>query len=283
MKCDQLNEIMLKVDFVPSIPNTATKLNKALDDPNVSSDKIEEILRFDPGLTANLLKLSNSSFFGFKSKITSVRHALAVIGLKVLKKLVLSLCMEAVLNKSVPGYDLTPGELWKHSIAVSVIAESLSKELEIPTGDEIFTAALIHDIGKLALGAFVKDEMAEIQNAASKQVSFESAERLILGTDHAEVGAIILKNWDFPESIVEAVRWHHEPDSSNKNSIVTDMVHVADLLSLIIGIGVGSDGLHYESSKKTIDRLGLSNAHLESVASKTLHDFNELINIFENS
>ena len=283
MKHDKWKEIMLKVETLPSISGAAVKLFELLDDSNFTPDKMEEILRFDPSLTANILKFSNSAYFGFKSKISSIKHALSAIGMKRLKNLVLTSCMEAVLDKSVPGYDLTPGELWKHSIAVSVIAETLAMELDIFEGDDIFTAALIHDIGKLVLGGFVKNEINEIQNTASEHVSFEAAERIVLGTDHAEIGAIILKNWLFPQRIVDAVRWHHDPDASNTENVIIDIVHVADLLSLIIGIGIGTDGLHYGSSEKAIHRLGLSNAVLESVASQTLQNFNNLLDTFEKS
>jgi putative nucleotidyltransferase with HDIG domain len=283
VKHDQLKEIMMKIELLPSVSNVTAKLLNLLDDPNACPDKLEEILRYDPSLTANILKLSNSAYFGFRSKIGSIKHALAAIGLRRLKKMIITSCMQPVLNKPVPGYGLNPGELWRHSIAVSVISETLAKELDIVASDEIFTAALIHDMGKLVLGEFVKVDMDKIQTLSSYDVSFEAAERLVFGIDHAEIGAMVLKNWFFPEKIVDAVRWHHEPDALSEESVVVDIVHVADLISLIIGIGVGDDGLHYESSQTVIARLGLSNAHLETVASQSLQNINEVLDTFEKS
>jgi putative nucleotidyltransferase with HDIG domain len=283
VKHDQLKEIMMKIELLPSVSDATAKLLNLLHDPNVCTNKIEEILRYDPSLTANILKLSNSAYFGFRSKIGSIKHALAAIGLRRLKKMIITSCMQPVLNKPVPGYGLNPGELWRHSIAVSVISETLAKELDIVASDEIFTAALIHDMGKLVLGEFVKVDMDKIQTLSSDDVSFEAAERLVFGIDHAEIGAMVLKNWFFPEKIVDAVRWHHEPDASNKESTVVDIIHVADLISLMIGIGVGDDGLHYESSQTVISRLGLSNAHLETVASQSLQNINEVLDTFEKS
>jgi putative nucleotidyltransferase with HDIG domain len=274
VKHDQLKEIMMKIELLPSVSNVTAKLLNLLDDPNACPDKLEEILRYDPSLTANILKLSNSAYFGFRSKIGSIKHALAAIGLRRLKKMIITSCMQPVLNKPVPGYGLNPGELWRHSIAVSVISETLAKELDIVASDEIFTAALIHDMGKLVLGEFVKVDMDKIQTLSSDDVSFEAAERLVFGIDHAEIGAMVLKNWFFPEKIVDAVRWHHEPEALSEESVVVDIVHVADLISLMIGIGVGDDGLHYGSSQTVISRLGLSNAHLETVASQSLQNIN---------
>jgi len=283
VKHDQLKEIMMKIELLPSVSNATAKLLNLLDDPNACPNKIEEILRYDPSLTANILKLSNSAYFGFRNRIGSIKHALAAIGLRRLKEMIITSCMHPVLNKPVPGYGLNPGELWRHSIAVSVISEILAKELDIVASDEIFTAALIHDMGKLVLGEFVKVDMDKIQTLSSDDVSFEAAERLVFGIDHAEIGAMVLKNWFFPEIIVDAVRWHHDPDASNKESTVVDIIHVADLISLMIGIGVGDDGLHYESSQTVISRLGLSNAHLETVASQSLQNINEVLDTFEKS
>ena len=284
MKHDQLKEIMMKIELLPSVSNTTAKLLSLLDDPNACANKIEEALRYDPSLTANILKLSNSTYFGFRSQIGSIKHALAAIGLRRLKKMIITSCMYPVLNKPVPGYGLNHGELWRHSIAVSVVSETLAKELSFVASDEIFTAALIHDIGKLVLGEFVEDDMNKIQTLSADDVPFEAAERLAFGIDHAEIGAMVLKNWFFPEKIVDAVRWHHEPDAlSSEESVIVDIVHVADLISLMIGIGIGNDGLHYESSQTVIARLGISNAHLETVASQSLQNINEVLDTFEKS
>ena len=196
-------------------------------------------------------------------------------------QLVLASCVHAVMDKPVPGYDLPPGELWRHSIAVSVAAEGLVKELKIPGADVTFTAALIHDVGKLALGGFVKDELEKIEEAASRGISFEAAEQCVLGTNHAEVGGLILKNWAFPPEIFRAVQWHHTPDVDGEetNSLI-DIVHVADVLSLMIGIGVGREGLHYQPSNAATDRLGLKPFQLEKIASQTLQWISELSDIF---
>ena len=142
---------MAQVNAFPSMPAAAEKLLSLLENPNTSAIQIEEILRFDPGLTANVLKLTNSAYFGFPSKIGSVSQAVVLMGSKRLVQLVLASCVHSVMEKPVAGYDLPPGELWRHAIAVSVAAEALVKELKIPAADVVFTAALLHDVGKLVL------------------------------------------------------------------------------------------------------------------------------------
>lgn len=275
-------DIMAEVKSFPSMPGAAIKLLNLLDNPDTDASEIEKILRYDPGLTANVLKLTNSAYFGFPSKVGSIKHAVVLLGLRRIVQLVIASCVNAVMGKAVPGYDLSSGELWRHSIAVSVAAEGLIKELNLPASDEIFTAALLHDVGKLILGSFLKDDLEQIERVASRGIPFEAAEQEVLGTDHAEIGAEILKNWSLPSEIVSAVRWHHTPDSAPETNTLIDVVHVANVLCLMIGVGVGREGLHYEPSPSATKRLGLKTSHLEVVASKTLQWISELTDELES-
>ena len=275
--------IIAKVEAFPSLPGATTKLVSLIDDPNAAVAEIEEILRMDPGLTANVLKLSNSAYFGFPSKIGSVHKAIILLGAKRLMQLVMTSCVNSVMNKSIPGYDLPPGEMWRHSIAVSVAAEGLIEELNAPEADEIFTAALLHDVGKLVLGEFVKDDIKKIEKIVSKNVSFEVAEETVLGIDHAEIGAKILESWGLPEKIVSAVRWHHDPEAADETSTLIDIVHVANVLCLMIGIGAGREGLQYRPSPVVTKRLGIKPAHIEKVASHTLDWVSDLTDVYETN
>ena len=282
MAIDTKNIASLLKSF-PSMPGAAIKLLALIDDPDMSVSQIEDILRHDAGLTGNILKLANSAYFGIPSKVGSVRQAVLILGLKRLIQMVIASCVGAIMDKPIPGYDLPPGELWRHAIAVSVAAEGLVKELNIGASEEIFTAALLHDVGKLVLGTFVKDDFTKIQAALDQDVSFESAENMVLGTNHADIGAQILTQWSLPSDIVNAVRWHHAPESADTASTMLDVVHVANVLCLMIGIGAGSDGLQHEPSKVVTGRLGLESHHLEKVASQTMQWTAELSDVFGTS
>ncbi len=272
----EARKIAAAIKSFPGMPGTAVKLLGLIDDPAMRVSQIEEILRQDPGLTANVLRLANSAYFGIPSKIGSIRQAVILLGLKRLIQMVIAACVSAIMDKPVPGYDLSPGELWRHSIAVSVAAEGLVKELKVEAAEEIFTAALLHDVGKLVLGEFVKDDFKKIENAVSEWVSFEEAETMVLGTNHAEVGAQILTRWSLPVEIVNAVQWHHKPEESDQISTMLDIVHVANFMSIMIGIGIGRDGLQHQPSAAVSERLGLTPAHLEKVASQTMQWVTEL-------
>jgi putative nucleotidyltransferase with HDIG domain len=270
------DEITRTITTFPGMPGAALKLLALIDDPDVNVQQIEGVLRQDPGLTGNLLKLANSAYFGFPAKVGSVRQAVVLLGLKRLVQMVIATCTSAVMDRAVPGYDMPGGELWRHSLAVSVAAEGLVRELRLEGADEIFTAALLHDVGKLILGRFVQADYAQIERALAQGLPFETAEAIAIGTNHAEIGAEVLTNWSLPARIVNAVRWHHSPEKSATPDIVLDVVHVANLLCRMIGIGMGRDGLHQQPSPEVTRRLGVTSPHLEKVASQTLQWANEL-------
>ena len=276
-------KIISSLKEFPSMPGAASELLSIIDDPKVAASQIEDVLRYDPGLTANILKLSNSAYFGLSNEVGSVRKAVVLLGLNRVIQIVMTSCLNALMAADVKGYDLPPGELRRHSIAVSVAAELLVKELKIDAPEETFTVALLHDVGKIALSDVLKENLEALEIKSSEGMPFLSAENEVLGTNHAEIGAQILTTWSLPENIVNAVRWHHDPDSAEKSHVLIDIVHIADVLCLMIGIGVGREGLRFKPSRGATDRLGVANKHLEIVASKTLQAVGELSGLLESS
>ena len=267
---------MAQVKAFPGMPATSAKLLKMLKNPESSAAQIEEILKYDPGLTANILKLTNSAYFGIPTKVSSVKQAIILLGWKRLLQLVMTMCMSTVMKKPLPGYDLPHGELWRHSVAVSVAAELVVNALKIPGADEVFTAALLHDIGKLILGDFVRDDFKKIESILSQGISFETAENMILGVNHADIGAEILRKWSLPAELVSAVRWHHNPEFAEQTDSMLDIVHVANVLCRMIGVSSGRDGLQYQPSELAVERLGLTSHQLEKVVSQTIQWVEEL-------
>lgn len=267
---DLKDVILTAVNSFPAISGAATKVLQLLNDPNTNVASVEETVRYDPGLTANILKLANSAYFGFSGKIGSVAQAVNVLGWKRMFQVVVASAMNAVLEKPVAGYDLAPGELWRHSVAVSVAAETLARQHKLHVPDETFTAALLHDVGKVVMGSYVAPFFDQIEIAASRGISFEAAEREVLGTDHAEIGACLLEHWSLPPTIGSAVRWHHDPDAACPTSLLIDLVHIADIFCTMLDLGVGRDGIQYRPSLRAMAHLGLKAEHLKSVAAQTL-------------
>ncbi len=272
----KLYRIMLEVEAFPGMPATAAKLLPLLDNPDSTASEIESMLKYDPGLTANILKLTNSAYFGIPTRVSSLKQAIVLLGWKRLLQLVMTNCMSPLMKTTVPGYDLPRGELWRHSIAVSVAAEILVKALKIPDADEVFTAALLHDVGKLILGGFVKEDLKQIETMVMKGITFDVAESMVLGTNHAEIGGQILQKWSFPGELVNAVQWHHDPESCEESCTLSDIVHVANTMGLMTGFGKVEEGLAIEAFGPVADRLGLKADDLEAMARQTTAGVNKL-------
>jgi len=278
---NKLRRILTQVKSFPGMPATAARLLPLLRNPDSSASKIEDILKYDPGLTANILKLTNSAFFGLPSRVSSVRQAIMLLGWKRLMQLVMTMCMSALMKKSIPGYDLPRGELWRHSVAVSVAADLLVKSLSISDADEVFTAALLHDIGKLVLGDYVQEDLEKIEVMVGKGISFEVAEFIVLGTNHADIGARILQNWALPQELVNAVSWHHDPENCDKYCLLSDVVHVANVVGLRVGYGKGRSGQTSEPSLEVIERLDVNQSHIDKLAEQTVQEVGKLTDILD--
>jgi putative nucleotidyltransferase with HDIG domain len=278
MRDTKLDKILARVKSFPSMPGAGAKLLTMLEEPEASVYEIEEVLRYDPGLTANVLKLANSAYFGLPSKIGSLKQAVILLGLKRLIQLVVASCVSAIMDKSVPGYDMPSGDLWRHSIAVSIAADALVKGKKKVGVEDVFTAALLHDIGKLVLGSFVRDEMESIQSIAAKGIPMVVAENMILGTDHAAIGARILAHWNLPADVINAVRWHHDPDSPDASSLQMDVVYLANVLCQTPDTSGPSAGHAVELSPAVIDRLGIQIDQFSSISEKVALWVDELSN-----
>ena len=274
-------EILQKILTIEAMPAVAAKAAGLLLDQDSDIADIVKTIEYDPGLASNLLRMANSAYYGFRDPISSIRDAMVRLGTDQIYKMIVSWGFSPMVQQSVPGYGLAPGKLWEHSIGVAVGAEQLASDLHLVPPDHAFTAGLLHDIGKIALGAFVEvdiDSILEIVN--QHKVSFEVAEQQVLGIDHAEAGAALLEHWNLPQGVVEATRWHHQPDSFEEESLVVDLVHVADTMCLMGGIGAGIEGTDYYTSRKTASRLHLDIITGDAVISEILAKLDSICGLF---
>ena len=261
-------KIMEEVSSFPSMPKAGIKLRALLAKKDVSVDEIEEILRHDPGLATNVLRLANSAFFGLRTKVSTLKHAVTLLGIRRFSQIAVSACMSKTMDNAVEGYGLTAGVLWLHSIAVSTTAEALAKHKKLAETDDVFTPALLHDMGKLILGKFLNEESQKFESLVAEGIPLDVAENMILGTDHAEIGALILAKWSFPSDIVDTVRWHHNPEVLTVSKLQPEIVYLSNLLCQSNGDSDSTGGKFIMPSSVVLDRLGIKSEQYETFAEK---------------
>jgi putative nucleotidyltransferase with HDIG domain len=187
------------------------------------------------------------------------------------------------VRKPVKGYDMESDGLWHHSIATAICAEQLAKSLKLVNAEEAFTAGLLHDMGKILLGTFVEIDDEPIKELVQTQsLSFNEAERQVLGIDHAEAAAELLQYWKLPDNVVAAARWHHSPDQAEEqHRSIVDLVHVADILCTRMGWGIGTDGPLYCLNEEAEERLGIDAQVEDEVTDKVGAAIDDLKNILQ--
>jgi len=277
------NNILAKVRTVPSMPSVVIKLRQYLSDPDVSFDELAKVIEYDPGLTVNLLQLANSAYFGWSGKIKTVKEAITRLGTNRIFQMVLCMSVAPLVRKPVKGYDMESDGLWKHSIATAICAEQLARIGNMPLSEEAFTAGLLHDMGKILLGTFVEIDDEPIKELVRTQsMSFNEAERQVLGIDHAEAAAELLQYWKLPANVVAAARWHHSPGmAEKKHRPIVDLVHVADFLCIRMGWGLGTEGPLYLLDEGAEERLGIDDRMEDEVTDRVgaaIDDLNSILN-----
>jgi putative nucleotidyltransferase with HDIG domain len=208
--------------------------------------QLSQVVLRDQSLTANILKLANSSFYGHARRVTTVTEAVVMLGFSAIKSLAISSHTARLLSGSLPGYGLQQGELWRHSISVAFTARRLAVEVQLAPVEEAFVAGLLLDIGKTILSSYMENAFDEVTRISQeRRVPFHEVEAELLGFDHAELGAQIASSWSFPPELEEAIRFHHSPSGATLKPALSHCVHLADAACMMLGVGLGTDGLMY--------------------------------------
>jgi len=277
----QREEIIARIPSLPPLPTASTEVIRLVRDPEVPNAKIAQAIEYDPSLTANVLRLANSAYFGFVQKISTVREAIFRLGTNKVFHMVVASTIGKMSQKALRGYDLPPGALWEHLIGTAIGTTRLAKTMTTPQPDHTFTAALMHDVGKIVLGTFVEVKAEDIISlAVDEKIPFEEAELRVLGIDHAEVGACLLEHWNLPAHLVEVVRWHHRPGEYTGDPLAVNLVHVANVTCLMAGVGAGLDAINYRPSSKAMSQLGLTMNSLDNVVYEILNELMEVQSLF---
>lgn len=271
-----IDDYLSRVKNLPPAPRVLPELLQLLRRPDVDADKVVNLIRYDPSLTVSVLQLANSAFFGSARPAEDLSEAVTRLGFQQVYILVAAVSGARNLSPAQKGYGMASGDLWCHSATSAVAAQLVAKDL----GDDmnlVFTAALLHDIGKVIMSDTLDATYATlVAEAARNHYSLIDVERRILGFDHAEAGGRLLAKWSFPANLVAAIEHHHQPDQAGEHVRLAAYAHLGNLIAYGMGHGYGNGAYALEPKECTFRILGLK---ADSLPDYMLRTFDQMATI----
>ena len=238
--------ILSNISDLPPMPQTVIKARKIIADQKSDFKELAELLEKDQAIAAKILKLANSPYYGMSGKVSSIQHAAVVLGHKSIGEIITMGGTSTLLSNRLEGYSLEAGALWKHSLAVAFGSRIIAKRVDPGSENDAFTSGLIHDSGKLILDKYVAERWELFERFMSDgKHTFLEAEKEILELDHSEVASEVCKTWNIPEPLIIAIKYHHHPSKSQESRLAY-IVHIADAVAMMTGLGLGIDGTLYQ-------------------------------------
>ena len=251
-----IHELIQEAGKLPPIPKAAQKALQLIRNPVSSAFDVAGVLGTDQVLSAQVLRRANSAYYGMENRIVTVQQATVVLGMNIIQELIMSSAISHYLDRPVSGYELQRGELWHHALGTAVGAKLISKRKHLKIDEEAYFAGLLCDIGKLIFGNLLKT--IDLNSPEGECQSFLDVERANFGIDHARLGAEIARQWQLPENLVTAIAYHHEPQFAQEHQLLVAAIHIADVSMMILGIGIGIDGLRYPMEEDALKRTGMT-------------------------
>lgn len=272
-----LIDIEQVVASLPVLPSSSSRVMALLASGSYDMRELEDLVRFDEGLCAVVLRVGNSVRYGVPGRELALRECVVRLGAHRLMQLVLELDVGSLVEQAGVSYGLRRHSMWRGSVGGAVVAEHLAKEHLADRGESCFVGALLRDIGKLAIDATVGEPM-ELFGDDVPSGSQLDAERAEFGMDHTQAGVAVAERWHLPERFVSCIRHHHGPPGPGAATAdpVLDIIHAADAVCLWAGLGVGYDGLAYEIAPHVRSGVLRSGEHVQELIALAWDRINEL-------
>lgn len=263
---ENIRNIVQDIAKLKPMPQVAHKILEIQQDPDSSMDDLTKVVSHDAMTTANLLKAANTAYFARGKPVDSVKQAVVFLGMDEVVDLVLMSNSKKNLETAQKGYGLSTGDLWRNSVISALISKTLSQKLGLANEHLVFTGALLKDIGKVILEQYVAECAQEIMTLVEQhKYSFQEAEKVVIGIDHAQLGAMTAEVWRFSPKMVDIIKHHHQPANATLAKQEAIVVHLSDLLCMMMGIGMGFDGLAYRFDQLEIEAIGLTDKDIQEI------------------
>ena len=276
----KLDEYIDQARSLPPAPKLLPQLMQLLSQSDVGNREVVDLITYDPALTANVIRIANSVYMGGRLQVANLQEAVTRLGLHEIYKLVASVIGLRSLGVRCAGYGMQSGDLWKHAVTSATAAQLMAQDL----GDDAclcFTAALLHDIGKIVLTEVLEDIYTElVERTISHRISLMESEKLLLGVHHAEIGARLLERWNFPEVLVTSVRHHHNPSEATPHERIAACVYLGNVVSNYMGHNYGELAFAQHGREDALNILGINAEDVPKYMIKTFDQFGVVEQLF---
>jgi putative nucleotidyltransferase with HDIG domain len=277
-----LEDIVKRTTDLPTIPAAALAVMREAESSTSTASTVANHIAQDHALTARVLRLANSAYYGLSRQVDDLQEAVVVLGMRSVRNLAIVASTYPWMSVALRGYGLGPKMMWTHSFAVGVASQLLARQSGKADEDVAFTAGLLHNLGKLAMSIWLEKRLTSmLQYAMRENMTFDEVERKLFGYDHAEVGAYLGESWNLPARLVMAMRYHHNPDACEPHDAIVDCVHVGDYFTMSLGFGLGADGLRYEFFESALNRLAIPSKETDRLLDAFTTQYEEYESLFD--
>ncbi|MDL2272579.1 HDOD domain-containing protein [Desulfovibrio sp. OttesenSCG-928-I05] len=250
---------ILAVESLPALPSTLYEVTRLMEQPDASTEQIAKVISYDQALTSRVLRMVNSPIYGFPGRISSLQHAIMLLGFNVIRSLIISTVAFDAMNKSMRG-------LWEHSMGCSLCSAEIARLIGKENPEEFAVAGLLHDLGKAVFMLQLPDAGREVSwLVETKDLPFFDAESAILGFSHDRINKWLGEHWNLPLIIREGMIYHHDPMSAQFYPDVAAAVQLADFLVRLFGCGYGGDESVGAVDPRSLKVLGMNQKSLEKL------------------
>ena len=259
-----IRQTIENISSIPTLPTVIERITRLLQNPKTSAEEIGKAITTDQALASKVLKLVNSAFYGFPGRISTITHAIVILGFTTVKNVVLTASIfDTFRKKSSTPAEFDIEQFWYHSIACGAAAQSIARFLGNKEKEVCFIAGLVHDLGKIIMCQHIPDEFGKAFDHARehRNLLYES-EKQLFDVTHEEIGCYLAERWNLPKNLQNAIKYHHSPSTSHDHYMTTATVHFADIIVRALDYGNGGDTKIPTIAENVWKNLGLENVPL---------------------
>jgi HD-like signal output (HDOD) protein len=270
-------KIIAGIEDLPTLPRTVLKITELVNDPKSSAKDLARVITDDQVLTARLLKLVNSSFYGFPQRISTVTAAIVLLGFDAIRNLLLTTSVFDLFTSKNRKNRSDLEKFWDHSLGCAVGAKVIGNHLRHDKIEELFVSGLLHDIGKIVEIVFLPREFSQVAEAVrNKNVLMITAENEVLGYNHAELGKLLGERWNLPVKLVHVIAHHHQPHFAGSFAMEAAIVHLADIFCRALNLGSGGDQKIPPLDKPAWESLKIKTTAIQPIMETMVAEFKDI-------